>query len=165
MVSDQMKPEESGSTLRTAIQPPHLDIRRRSPSQPVIGLSHRADSGGAVSGQETTSRAPAGSTESMAPHASQIPARRASLFHPFFNFISTLNQHTSSPLLLCLLRSSLPPAGLRRRPVQPAARRIPPDQTRPPNVILMPSGEPHNRRLTSRDGATREKLTGNSTGE
>ncbi len=45
-----MKSEESGSTFRTAIQPPHLDFRRRSPSQdesaPVIGLSHRADSGG-----------------------------------------------------------------------------------------------------------------------
>ena len=42
MVLDQMKSEESGSTLRTAIQPPHLDFRRRSPSQgesaPVIGL-------------------------------------------------------------------------------------------------------------------------------
>ena len=38
-------------------------------------------------------------------------------------------------------------------------------QTRPENVILMPSGEPHNRLCTSRDGATREKLTGKHTGE
>jgi len=58
-----------------------LDFRRRSPSQdesaPVIGLSHHANSGGgAVSAQETTSRAPAGSIESIDPHAAQIPARR-----------------------------------------------------------------------------------------
>ena len=158
-----MKPEESGSTLRTAIQPPHLDIRRRSPSQdesaPIIGLSHRADSGGAVSAQETTSRAPAGSIESIDSHTLQIPAHRASLFHPFFNFISTLNQHTPSPLLLCLLRSSLPFVRWRRRPIHPAAGRIAPDQTRPGNAPLMPSGEPHNRLLTSRDGAARKRLT------
>ena len=38
---------------------------------------------------------------------------------------------TPSPLLLCLLRSSLPFVRWRRRPIHPAAGRIPPDQTRP----------------------------------
>ena len=32
--------------------------------------------------------------------------------------------------------------------------------SRPENAILMQSGEPHNRRPTSRDGAARERLTG-----
>ena len=51
--------------------------------------------GGAVSAQETTSRAPAECIESIDPHASQIPARRASHFHPFFNFMLPLNQDSS----------------------------------------------------------------------
>ncbi len=49
-----------------------------------------------VLAQETTSRAPAGSIESIAPHALQIPARRAesSLFLLFFNLIIfTQNQN------------------------------------------------------------------------
>jgi hypothetical protein len=131
-----------------------------TPAASSVGRNSAVNS--AVSAQETTSRAPTGSIESIDPHALQIAAHRAeaSLFHPFFNFISTLNQETSSPLLLCLLRSSLPSAGLRRRPVQPAARRIPPYQTRPENVILIQSGEPHNRRLTSRAGAGKKQLTG-----
>ena len=33
---------------------------------------------------------------SIDPHATQIPARRASLFHLFFNLIFTLNQGTLS---------------------------------------------------------------------
>ena len=86
---------------------------------------------GAVSAQDTTGRAPTGSIESIDPHASQIPARRASLFQLFFNLISTLNQGTPSPLLLCLLRSSLSFVRWRRRPIHPAAGRIAPDQTRP----------------------------------
>ena len=52
--------------------------------------------GGSVSAQETTSRAPAGSIESIDPHALQIPARRAeaSLFLLFFNLIVfTQNQN------------------------------------------------------------------------
>ncbi len=67
----------------------------RDESAPVIGFSHLADQGVfRSSAQKSTSRAPAGSIESLAPHALQIPARRAeaSLFHLFFNLLFTLNQ-------------------------------------------------------------------------
>ena len=97
-----MKSEESGSTLRTAIQPPHLDIRRRSPSQdesaPVIELSHRADSGRGGLGPRNHQPRAGREYRIDRPHASQIPARRAeaALFHLFFSVMLTLSPNTLS---------------------------------------------------------------------
>ena len=72
--------------------------------------------GGSVSAQETTSRAPAGSIESIDPHALQIPARRAeaSLFHLFFNLIFTLNQNTAISKSEIARRSKIGRTSVRR---------------------------------------------------
>ena len=159
-----MKSEESGSTLRTAIQPPHLDIRRRSPSQGesepvIIGLSHRADSGGGGLGPRNQQPRAGREYRIDRPPCLTNPRPQG------FSLPLVFQPHIPAEPRHSITRSSLTTA------VQSSACRVasppcsacsqtnsaPPNTTR--NVPLIQSGEPHNRLLTSRDGAARERLT------
>ena len=158
-----MKPEESGSTLRTAIQPPHLDIRRRSPSQdesaPVIGLPQPCRFRGGVLGPRNHQPRAGREYRIDRPPCLTNPRPQG------FSLPLVFQPHIPAEPRRSITRSSLTTA------VQSSACRVasppcsacsqtnsaPPNTTR--NVPLIQSGEPHNRLLTSRDGAARERLT------